>query len=85
MSERLNSKSNHLLFLKTTMSNPVASHITATLSSYDTMVRNGLHDGDVLEKVNAEFPGIVSPQFWNIKKFQVDFILRNSSTKIAII
>lgn len=55
-------KSNHpsLSSNLITMSDPVASHITATISSYDTLVRKGLRDGNVLEKVTAKFAEIVS-------------------------
>jgi hypothetical protein len=42
------------------MSESVASHIAAKLSYYDNLVREGLRDGDVLEKVKDNFSDIVS-------------------------
>lgn len=51
------------------MSDPVAAHITATLSTYDVLVRNGLRDGDVLEKVGEKYSEIVSFQKKNFLSF----------------
>jgi len=44
------------------MSDNIASHITATLSQFDDIVRNGLRDGDIFMKWQEHYPQIVSVQ-----------------------
>ena len=41
------------------MSDSVATYITTTLQNFDTLVHDGLRDGDLLNKVLVEYAAIV--------------------------